>query len=657
MRSPTKSQWQQFLRVLNKKEKISFFIFSILFFSSLSFLLINFYLKNTKIAPARGGEYIEGVIGSPRFINPIYAPISDVDRDLVELIFSGLIKYNLEGKLIPDLAKEYKILEDGKVYEFSLKENLFWSDGKELTVDDIIFTVRTIQNSDIKSPLSGSWLGVEVEKISDSSLRFKLKNESSVFLENCTLKIIPKHIWENVPVQNFSFSPLNLNPVGSGPYKLKNLFQNKEGKIISLDLIQNPLYSGKKPFIPKITFRFFDSEEKLIEDFKRGKIKGFSPPPNLMGDQFPQNTNFQEYSFSLPRYFAIFFNQKNSKLLAERDVRLALNYGTNKEEILNKVLLNHGEIVHSPILPEIYGFGEPKEIYQFDIEKAKGILEKAGFLVAENGLREKIIKKEPAFQFKSNLSFGSKGTEVTELQKCLAKDSQIYPEGEITGYFGQKTKEAVIKFQEKYKKDILDPCQLEKGNGEVREKTREKLNEVCFERDEERIPLKFALTTVNEPILIEVAEILKNQWKNLGADVEIKSFDINTLEREILRKKDFEALLFGEVLGQTPDPFPFWHSSQRGESGLNLANYENKKVDKLLEEARKSLDETERKEKLEEFQDLLIEDTPAIFLYNPDYLYFVSKEIKGINGGFITDTSKRFLEIENWYIKTKRAWK
>ncbi|GAI49577.1 unnamed protein product, partial [marine sediment metagenome] len=129
------------------------------------------------------------------------------------------------------------------------------------------------------------------------------------------------------------------------------------------------------------------------------------------------------------------------------------------------------------------------------------------------------------------------------------------------------------------------------------------------------------------------------------------------LKREIIKPRNYESLLFGEVLGVIPDPFPFWSSLQKKDPGLNLAMYENKKCDKLLKEVRQSLDEDVRKEKLEEFQELLIEDTPAVFLYNPDYLYLVSKEIKGINVKIITDPSKRFIGIENWYIKTKRAWR
>jgi peptide/nickel transport system substrate-binding protein len=150
---------------------------------------------------------------------------------------------------------------------------------------------------------------------------------------------------------------------------------------------------------------------------------------------------------------------------------------------------------------------------------------------------------------------------------------------------------------------------------------------------------------------------VQSQWENLGVEIEIETFNISTLEREIIKPRNYETLLFGEVLGAIPDPFPFWSSLQKKDPGLNLSLYENKKCDKLLEEARKSLDENERKEKLEEFQDLLIKDAPAVFLYNPDYLYFVSKEIKGIDAKIIANPSKRFIGIENWYIKTKRAWR
>ncbi len=652
---------------LEEKEKILFFILVFFVTGSFSFLAANFYFDHTRMVPASGGIYVEGVVGSPRFINPVYADTSDIDRDITQFIFSGLLKYNAQGQLVPGLAESYEILQEGKVYEFTLKRNLVWEDSQPLTSDDVVFTIETIQNPEVNSPLRPLWLGVEVEKISDSVFQFRLKNASSVFLENCTVKIIPKHIWESISPKNFSLTSRNLkDPIGSGPYMMKNIAQDPQGNIISLELVRNPLYSGRQPYLSNVSFHFFNSENELVSAYRAGEIDGFSLTSL---ENFPGcvlSNNPQEkcdhgivHSLIIPRYFSVLFNPENSKILADRQVRLALTYGTDKETILDNVFSGQGRIVDSPVLPDVYGFNSPTVSYNYDEEQAVKILKDDGFLAAESGVREKAITKERSFTFKSNLTVGSQGTEVTELQKCLANSpaggAGIYPEGEITGYFGAKTKAAVIRFQEKYAEDVLTPFGLTQGTGEVKSKTKDKLNEVCFGKPEETLQLKFTLVTVNQPILLRVADILKEQWSKIGADVEVVSFDINTLQREVIRQRDYDALLFGEVLGMIPDPFPFWHSSQKGELGLNLANYENKECDKLLEDNRTLLDPGQREEKLEEFQDLLIEDCPAVFLYNPYYHYLISEKIKGIEARVVVNPSQRLSGMENWYIKTKRV--
>jgi len=656
---PTKSQWRQFFKILTKKEKILFLVFLVLFLSSLFFLLTNFYFKNTKPQPGQGGIHIEGVIGQPRFINPIYAN-SDVDRDLVQLTFSGLMKYDENLKIVPDLIQTYEIEEDGKVYKFYLKENLFWQDETPLTADDVIFTIKTIQDPDYKSPLRPNWVGVEIEKISDLGIKFTLRKPYSAFLENCTVKILPKHIWQNISAEAFAFEPHNLEPVSSGLYKFKELKQEKNERIKSLTLEKNPLYFGQKPNISEIKFLFFNNEEDLIKAAQQKKIKGFS-----LSSFQKSAKRWQEYPLSLPRYFAVFFNPDKSEVLSEKKVRIALNHGTNKKEVVKKILgLSEDSpalekaIVDSPILPIIYGSDPPSEIYGFDIEKAKNILEEAGYKDEnQDGIREIKNGKKLAFQFKKELKLKSSGTEVDELQKCLARFPDVYPESEVTGYFGSKTKQAVINFQEKYAEEILDPWGFTEGTGLVSRTTRAKLNEICFKKPNKTLDLKFSLITVDQPQLVEIAEELKQQWKLLGVEVEIKKFPISQLEQEFIKPREYEALLFGEVLGAIPDLFPFWHSSQKIDPGLNLAIYENEKADKLLEEIRKSSDLQERTEKLTLFQNILIQDAPAIFLYCPDYIYLLSQEIKGVNVKKIVDPSKRFSGIENWYIKTKRVWK
>jgi len=650
---PNRKQWKQFFKILNVKEKIVFLVLLLLFISSITVLSLNFYYKNTKAVPTRGGTHTEGVIGQPRFINPIYAN-SDADRDLTQLVFSGLVKYDKELNIIPDLA-DFQIEEDGKIYIFHLKENLKWQDNNPITADDVIFTIKTIQDPNYKSPLQASWIGVEVEKIDDLTVKLILRKPYAAFLENCTIGILPKHIWQNVLAENFAFESYNLKPIGSGSFKVKKV-KEKSNQITYILLNQNSLYHGKKPNISEVKFIFYKNEEEIIKAAKRGRIDGISLTSSITIDEKREN-----HLLSLPRYFAVFFNQKQSEILKDDNVRIALNHATNKREIIKNVLniededLIDQKVVDSPILPKIYGFESPGTIYEFDTEKAKQFLEDAGYM-DNNGIREKLISKEPAFSLKSRLSTGSTGKEVTELQKCLSKYEDVYPDGTVSGYYGSKTAAAVSKFQEKYYEDILEPYGYKKGTGTVGKSTRAKLNELCFAEPDEITQLKITLVTVDQPQMVKVAEMLKEQWKAVGVELEIQQYSLFQLEQNFIKPRDYDALLFGEVLGAVPDPFPFWHSSQKIDPGLNLALYEHKKADKHLEENRKASDAETRAEELNSFQNILIEEAPSVFLYSPDFIYSISKNTKGIDIKKITDPSKRFIGIEDWYIKTKRIW-
>ncbi|MCD6402342.1 peptidoglycan-binding protein [bacterium] len=641
---PSKNQWRQLFRTFLKKEKIVFRLSLTAIVASLFYLSADFYLKHTEIKPKKGGVYKEGLVGQPRLINPVYADAFDVDRDLTEVIFSGLMKYDENLNLVPDLAKSYKIEEEGKIFDFYLKEGVRWSDGKPFTADDVIFTIEIIKNPEYRSPARANWIGVETEKISKYAVRFKLPNCSSIFLDRTTQKIIPKHIWEKVPPENFPLSIFNLKPVGTGPYKFVDLKQNEKGYIESVTLEINPYYYGEKPYIPKIVFFFFSSEDELLKAAEQNAIDGFSLSSSEANKKV--NGKYEQYFLNLPRYFAVFLNPKKSKFLKDKEIRQALNYGTDKKEIIEKVLDNKGEIVNSPILPNFYGFNPPLITYPFDPETANEILDEKGLEKNNQGIRE---KKAEIFNFSKNLSIGDKGGEVKKLQECLSQYNDIYPQGEITGYFGNKTKEAVKIFQKKYVEGV-------KGSGFVGKKTRAKLNELCKEKQETTL-FKIDLTTVDQPELEKTAEILKKQWKKIGVKVEIKIVDSTFIEREIIKPREYEALLFGEILSKTPDPYPFWHSSQRIDPGLNLSYYENKEVDKVLRGNRECLDEEKRRNYLEKFQDLLSEDAPAVFLYNPNFIYWVSEEIKGVNLRKAVNPSYRLGNIEKWYIKTKRVWR
>ncbi len=659
---PKFSQWKQIGKILRKKEKITLLIFVLTTLISGLFLITNFYYNNTKIIPANGGSFVEGVIGQPRFLNPIYGEVNDIDRTINSLIFSGLVNYNKNGQIVNDLAESYQISEDGKTYDFILKDNIFWHDGQNLTADDIIFTIKTIQNSDYKSPLRANWIDVIVQKNSERSITFKLNNPYNSFLENCTVKIIPQHIWQEIAPENFTLSAYNLKPIGSGPFKLKNTEQSDDGIIKKINLLSNHKYHNQAPYISEFAFQFFESKEDLIKSANQRLTTGFSlsfldnnqiEAEKEISQNWLKSEKYNYYSFELPRYFAVFFNMQKQKILADDNLRKALALSTDKQSIINSITestKNKVTEVDSPILSSFFNFNNPQTKYSLNLQEAEKLLDKSGFTKLDSGQRAKQIKKTPAFQFKSYLSSKSKGTEVTELQKCLAKLGFTEDlKDEVNGAYGVPTENAVTNFQIKY-------LPSEKSTGEVGKATRTKLNELCVSNPDTSLPLKIILATVNQQQLIQTANLLKDQWQKIGFIVDINIYEVPDIKM-IIKERNYDALLYGQALSSQIDLYPFWHSSQIYDPGLNLSEYQNKDVDVLIKDSRESLDNDKKQKTLEKLQEKIIIDLPALFLYSRNYIYWAMDNVKGIEADKIIDPAKRFADISNWYIKTKRVFK
>ena len=654
---PSLKQWKGFLRILNKKESITFLILLVLFVVSLVYSGVGLYLKNTSLAPAFGGEYKEGIVGQPMSLNPLRLSSQDVDRDLVEVLFSGLLKYDENGGLINDLAESYETLSDEKSIEVYLRKDLFWHDGTPLTIDDVMFTLNLIQDPQYQSPWRIKFLGIAADEISGGGVKFTLPKKYGGFLENLTFKILPKHIFQDIATQNWPKLITKEYLVGSGPFILQNIAEGRSGYIKSMSFSRNENYYAQKPYLEKVTFLFYKTPEDLLRAAKLGEVYGFAPTDISLFDSVSKSS-FKEYLISIPRYFSLFFNVENKNVFSALEMKQALSLSVNKTEIIKNVFSGNGKAVSSPILPEFFNFNNVTSTLEYNKAEAEQILEEHGFILnEETGKRAKNNIIESNFSFTKNLTLKNQNSDVTELQKCLAKDKEVYPEGVISGYFGVKTKVAVINFQEKYKQEILVPAGLSKGNGEVKPLTRQKLNEICFEKETEIIPLTLTITTSNKFPLMEIAKSLKTYWEDIGISVVINEVSLSELQTETLANRDFESLLFGEALSSIPDPFPFWHSSQKDHPGLNISSYNSKKADTLLESAREAKTEETRKENLEAFQNEFFEELPAILLVRPNYTYMLSGSIGGYNVQKITEPSKRFSTIENWYIKTKRILK
>lgn len=561
-RIPTFSQLKYLPKYLTHSEKIILLGLFILMLVGLGFWGVKFGLEKMEIVPDFGGEYVEGLVGAPQYINPILAQTNDVDMDLSRLIFSGLFKYDTAQVLTPDLADRFEVSEDKKVYTIYLKDDLLWHDGEKLTASDVAFTVSLIKDPLFRSPLYSSFRGITVETIDDKTLKFTLSESYVPFLGILTFGILPEHLWYNIPAQSANLAEYNIKPIGSGPFKFKSLTKDKSGSIKVYTLVANNDFYGQKPYLEKIVFKFYPDYNSAVAALQNQNIEGVSFLPEETESTI-QSKKFKKYFLSLPQYTAIFFDQKNNEFLKDKAVRKALAEGLDKNKIVSDVLRGKGEVIDGPILPGYTGYSPDVKKIAFDPTLAKETLEKSGYKLVE---------------------------------------------------------------------------------GE------------SFRKKDDRI-LKIILTTVDRPEYTKVAESIKTDWEAIGVQVELNTVSSTKIQREIIRPRTYESLMLGTILGFDPDPFPFWHSSQIEDPGLNLSLYANRNADKLLEEARQTDNSEERAKKYLDFQNILADDIPAIFLYSPRYTYVVNAEVLGIDVARINIPSDRFAGILNWYKETKRQWK
>jgi len=470
--------------------------------------------------PARGGSLTEGVIGSPRFVNPLLA-LSDVDRDLARLTYAGLMGIGADGSLIPVLAEEYTISEDGKTYTFTLREDAEFSDGRPVTADDVVYTVQKAQDPGLKSPELANWANIRAAIVDARTVSFTLPKAYAPFLADATLGILPAHLWRNVPNEEFPFSPKMERPVGAGPFKVTDVVRGGSGTIEKYVLSANGSYALGRPYLDEITFVFFSQEMELENALRAGRIDSAYGIPTKGALSAP-------YS----RVFGVFFNGSENPALARIQVRKALSVAIDRDAIIENILGGYATAAYGPVPPGSLPIREESTLSrQARIEEASGVLEEDGW--------------------------------------------------------------------------------------EYDEETRR------WKHEKEELELEVTVKTSNVPELKAVAAAVQSDWQQLGVPVSIELYEPGDLTQGVIRPRQYEALLFGMVVGREQDLFAFWNSSERNDPGLNIAMYANPSVDQLLAKIREESDAEARQADLERINDLIAADYPAAFTHAPDFLYTV----------------------------------
>lgn len=366
------------LYMLSPSERLFLYVCSILLGASALVLAVTLNQYVMVSVPSYGGTLHEGIVGTPRFVNPLLA-ISPVDQDLSTLVYSGLIRATPDGDLVPDLAESYTIENDGTTYTFHLRPDAVFHDGTPVTAEDVVFTVALAQHPDIKSPRRADWEGVFATSTDPRTVVFTLPNAYAPFLENAEMGILPKHLWEGVTPEEFQFHALNIKPVGSGPYEVTDVKTDTTGAPTRYTLKSFNRFTLGAPFISRITFRFFPNEEDLLLAFSQGHIDSFAgiaPDETLLEKRPDTHMIFADST----RVFGVFFNQNRSAVFTDARVREALNVAVSRDTLVKDVLGGHGSALITPIPTGLFATNISDQTAEEDrVEAARTILERGGW--------------------------------------------------------------------------------------------------------------------------------------------------------------------------------------------------------------------------------------------------------------------------------------
>jgi peptide/nickel transport system substrate-binding protein len=516
--------------------------------------------------PTSGGSYTEGIVGIPRFVNPALA-ITRADQDIVSLVYSGLMKLDTEGNLIPDLAETIEVSEDGTTYHVVMKKDRLFQDGIPVTARDVIFTIELMRNPDLKSPLRGNWNDVVLEEINEYEFNVILQEPYAPFIENFTFGVMPAHIWNNLPIEQLPFSQYNTEPIGSGSFTIKKVIRDASGLISGYELVPSP-YLADTPNLGGIVLKFYQNEDLLKTALTQEEVDAtaFLSPENIATIDLNHYTVATE---PLPRAFGLFINQNRSAPLRDTAARQALSKAIDREKLIRDVLGGYGVPITGPTaqLTSALESGDTEldTVHDTLLQEATRILEENGWKRDDDSIWKKKI--------------------------------------------GQETES-----------------------------------------------LSVTIRTGNSPLYDGIATHVAEDWRALGVEVQVEQYEQTGLVQSVIRSRDYQILLFGLDMNRQQDLYPFWHSSQKDDPGLNISQYTNVTVDRLLEEARVDQDESSRTTTLTEAATIINTEMPAVFLFAPSMTYVHANELVITPMQRLGKPADRFMNIEKWHARTDTVW-
>lgn len=353
--------------------------------------------------------YVEGALGAPFSATPLTAR-TQVDRDLVALLFSGLVRNGPDGTIVPDLAERWSVDASGKTWTVDLREGARWHDGEPVTSDDVLYTIRTLQDPSYSGPSSNSWSEVAVSSSGPQRVVFTLQTPLGGFLQALTQPLAPAHLMSAVPVDALADDPFGRQPVGSGPFALLELTDETASLVPAGDLVTpeqdgsaepstpeatdvltTPTPSGRpsrpKPYLPGIEFRFYAESDELLADLRGGALDGASGITRQEAAELGSEAGIRLLRYPGATLTAVLLNLRPSHPeFASPAVRTALLQAIDRVRLIDEAYAMSAASATGPIPPSSPLFDPAADpVVSYDRSGASKALTKAGWTHKDDG--------------------------------------------------------------------------------------------------------------------------------------------------------------------------------------------------------------------------------------------------------------------------------
>lgn len=326
--------------------------------------------------PAYGGTYVEGVAAIPQSLNPLTA-VTAVDLDVARLAFSGLTRYDREGKIVPDLAASFRTEADGRVWVFELRPDATWHDGKSVTADDVVYTVGLLQDRAYTGSYADAFRGVQVERLSATTVRFTLPDVYGPFADSTTVPLLPAHVLREVPYLDLARQAFNMRPIGTGPFRVVEV----DGRQVTLARHED-FYRTKpdrtRAYLDRIVLRFYRDPSEALAALARGEVDGVGGLNTVDAERVRSLKNVSLYSLATNDFTALFLNVRPDRpFFRDRVVRQAIATAIDRGRIVQVAIDGRGKVADEFVPSTSWAYFKDVQRYAHSVDDAKALLDGA----------------------------------------------------------------------------------------------------------------------------------------------------------------------------------------------------------------------------------------------------------------------------------------